>query len=91
MALEGLHTKADLRRFIQQELDNQGVTVSQQAVAGLADALRPRVSETEEPADESLKAGESAMWFDKTSGSSAMNFKAKDETGTVVTATVALT
>ena len=42
------------------------------------------------PADAELATGEVAIWFDSTAGSAAVNFKGKNASGTVVTASVAL-
>lgn len=45
---------------------------------------------TTAPADAALSAGQLAMWFDKTSGAAKVMFKAKDNGGTVRTASVAM-
>lgn len=46
---------------------------------------------TSAPADGDIATSEVAIWFDPTPGSAAVNFKGKNSSGTVVTATVPLT
>jgi hypothetical protein len=65
------------------------------AAAGPFVAIRSgaflRIDKISAPADAALAAGQCAFWFDRTNGAAALNIKAKQQDGTVKTATIALT
>lgn len=71
----------------QQVFANDGTT----KLFAVNQAGSPMTKANAAPADGTINSNECYMWFDSTAGTAAINFKGKNSSGTVVTATLPLT